>query len=110
MVAVADSCYGSEDNYRFMDEAGIEVYFKCNRFYIEQRLRYRPFPSHSGNFHYNVDDGLPIGEHITIIGTAHSKTASGDRSENARYCAQNSKGCPLRCLCTTRPTATGGQS
>ncbi len=33
------------------------------------------------------------------IGTARSKTASGYRSESARYRAQNCKGCPLRCLC-----------
>ena len=40
-----------------------------------------------------------MGQHMTRIGTAHSKTASGYRSENARYRAQNCKGCPLRCMC-----------
>ena len=40
-----------------------------------------------------------MGQHMTRIGTSHSKTASGYRSENARYRAQNCKGCPLRCLC-----------
>lgn len=40
-----------------------------------------------------------MGQHMTRVGTAHSKTASGYRSENARYRAQNCKGCPLRCLC-----------
>lgn len=33
------------------------------------------------------------------IGTAHTKTASGYRSENVRYQAQRCDGCPLRCLC-----------
>ncbi len=41
----------------------------------------------------------PMGQHMTRIGTVHSKTASGYRSESARYRAQNCKGCPLRCLC-----------
>ncbi len=36
---------------------------------------------------------------MTRIGISHSKTASGYRSENVRYRAQNCKGCPLRCLC-----------
>ncbi len=101
-VAVADSGYGSEENYRFMDEAGMEAYVKYNRFHLEQRPRYKPNPIHHDNFHYNADEDYyvcPMGQHMTRIGTAHSKTASGYRSENARYRAQNCKGCPLRCMC-----------
>ena len=101
-VAVADSGYGSEENYRFMDEAGMEAYVKYNRFHLEQRPRYQPNPFHHDNFHYNADEDYyvcPMGQHMTRIGTAHSKTASGYRSENARYRAQNCNGCPLRCLC-----------
>ena len=101
-VAVADSGYGSEENYRFMDEAGMEAYVKYNRFHLEQRPRYRPNPFHHDNFHYNADEDYyvcPMGQHMTRIGTSHLKTASGYRSENARYRAQNCKGCPLRCLC-----------
>ena len=46
-VAVADSGYGSEENYRFMDEAGMEAYVKYNRFHIEQHppLQARSVPS-----------------------------------------------------------------
>ncbi len=102
LVAVADSGYGSEENYRFMDEAGMEAYVKYSRFHIEQRPRYKPNPFHHDNFHYNADEDYyvcPMGQHMRRIGTAHSKTASGYRSENARYRAQNCKGCPLRCLC-----------
>ena len=40
-----------------------------------------------------------MGQHMTRTGSSHSKTASGCRSESARYRAQNCKGCPLRCLC-----------
>ena len=36
--AVADSGYGSEENYRFMEEAGIAAYVKYNWFHREQRL------------------------------------------------------------------------
>ena len=101
-TAVADSGYGSEENYRFMDEVGIDAYVKYNRFHLEQRPRYKPNPFHHDNFHYNaVEDYYvcPMGQHMTRVGTAHSKTASGYCSENARYRAQNCKGCPLRCLC-----------
>lgn len=101
-VAVADSGYGSEENYRFMDEAGMQAYVKYNRFHLEQRPRYKPNPFHHDNFHYNADEDYyvcPMGQHMTRIGTAHSKTASGYQSESAHYRAQNCKGCPLRCLC-----------
>lgn len=101
-VAVADSGYGSEENYRFMDEAAMEAYVKYNRFHIEQRPRYRPDPFHHDNFHYNAEEDYyvcPMGQHMRRIGTSHSKTASGYRIENARYRAQNCKGCPLRSLC-----------
>lgn len=101
-VTVADAGYGSEENYRFMDEAGMEAYVKYNRFHLEQRPRYTPDPFHHDNLHYNAEDDYyvcPMGQHMTRIGTACSKTASGYRSESARYRAQNCKGCPLRCLC-----------
>ena len=99
-VVVADSGYGSEENYRFMDEAGMEPYVKYNRFHLEQRPRYKPNPFHHDSFHYNSEQDYyvcPMGQHMTRIGTSHSKTASGYRSESARYRAQNCKGCLLRC-------------
>ena len=101
-VAVADSGYGSEENYRFMDEAGMEAYVKYNRFHLEQRPRYSPSPFHHDNFHYNATEDYyvcPMGQHMKRVGTVHSKTASGYRSESARYRAQSCRGCPLRCLC-----------
>lgn len=101
-IAVADSGYGSEENYRFMAEAGMEAYVKNNRFHLEQHPRYKPNPFNHDNFHYNAAEDYyvcPMGQHMTRIGTSHLKTASGYRSENARYRAQNCNGCPLRCMC-----------
>ena len=101
-TAIADSGYGSEENYRFMNEAGMDAYVKYNRFHIEQRPRYKPNAFHHDNFHYNAAEDYyvcPMGQHMTRIGTKLSKTASGYRSESARYMAQNCNGCPLRCLC-----------
>ena len=101
-AAVADSGYGSEENYRFMEEAGMEAYVKYNRFHLERRPRYKPNPFHQDSFHYNASEDYlvcPMGQHMTRVGTAYSKTASGYRSESVRYRAQNCNGCPLRCLC-----------
>lgn len=101
-AVVADSGYGSEENYHFMDKAGMEAYVKYNRFHLEQRPRYKPNPFHHDSFHYNAKEDYyvcPMGQHMTRIGTVHKKTESGYRSEFARYRAQNCEGCPLRCPC-----------
>ena len=101
-VAVADSGYGSEENYRFMSENSIEAYVKYNYFHMEQRPRFKPNPFKAENFYYNEEQDYcicPMGQHMRRIGTSYSKTASGYRSEKARYRARNCKGCPLRCLC-----------
>ena len=101
-VAVADSGYGSEENYRFMEESGMDAYVKYNRFHIEQRPRYKADPFHQDSFHYNEAEDYyvcPMGQHMDRTGTSHKKTASGYRSENARYRAKRCEGCPLRCLC-----------
>lgn len=101
-TAVADSGYGSEENYRFMEEAGVEAYVKYNRFHIEQRPRYTPDPFHQDSLYYNSEEDCyvcPMGQHMERIGTARGKTASGYVTESARYRAQNCKGCPLRCRC-----------
>ena len=45
-LKVADSGYGSEENYRFMEENGIEAYVKYNMFHKEQRMHYAPGPFH----------------------------------------------------------------
>ena len=99
---IADSGYGSEENYRFMEEHGIEAFVKYNRFHIEQRPRYVQDPFRSENFYYNEKEDYcvcPMGQHMSRIGQRRVKTASGYVSERHRYQAKNCNGCPLRSLC-----------
>lgn len=101
-TVVADSGYGSEENYRFMEENGMEAYVKYNYFHMEQRPRFKPNPFKAENFYYNEQQDYcicPMGQKMHRIGTKHVKTASGYVSENARYRAIRCEGCPLRCLC-----------
>lgn len=101
-VGVADSGYGSEENYRFMQEDGMEAFVKYNFFHKEQRPRYRPNAFHQDSFYYNETEDYyvcPMGQHLTRIGTRRSKTASGYVTESARYRAQRCAGCPLRGSC-----------
>ena len=101
-IGVADSGYGSEENYRFMQENGIEAFVKYNFFHKEQRPRYAPNPFHSESIYYNEDEDYyvcPMGQHMNRIGTKRDKTASGYVTQSARYKAQRCEGCPLRGSC-----------
>ena len=102
VIGVADSGYGSEENYRFMQENGIEAFVKYNYFHKEQRPRYTPNPFHAESLHYNAGEDYyvcPMGQHMNRIGTRRDKTASGYITESARYKAQRCEGCPLRGSC-----------
>jgi transposase len=99
---VADSGYGSEENYRFMEENGMEAFVKYNRFHIEQRPRYVQDPFRQESFYYNKEEDYyvcPMGQHLRRIGTRRGRTASGYATQSARYRAQRCEGCPLRCRC-----------
>lgn len=99
---VADSGYGSEENYRFMDEAGIEGFVKYNRFHLEHRPRYKPDTFHTDSLYYNEEGDYyicPMGQRMSRTGTLQTRTEGGYISQSACYRAIRCKGCPLRCLC-----------
>lgn len=85
-----------------MDEAGIEAYVKYNMFHKEQRMHYEPNPFSPQAMFYNADEDYyvcPMGQRMTRIATARSKTESGYQTESAVYNAQQCEGCPLRGSC-----------
>jgi len=85
-----------------MDKAGIEAYVKYNMFHKEQRMHYEPNPFSPQAMFYNAKEDYyvcPMGQHMTRIGTALSKTESGYQTESVRYKAQRCEGCPLRGSC-----------
>lgn len=101
-TAVADAGYGSEENYRFMEEAGIEAFVKYNMLHKELKMRYEPNPYSQQSLFYNEKEDYyvcPMGQHMTRIGTVQTKTESGYVSQSARYKAQRCEGCPLRGCC-----------
>ena len=104
---VADSGYGSEENYRFMEENGIQAYVKYNYFHMEQKQAFRDNPFRVENLHYNAEGDYyvcPMGQHMRRVGTRHDKTESGYIIEQAVYRAQRCQGCPMRVKCHKRKT------
>ena len=103
--ACADSGYGSEENYRFMDENSIEAFVKYNYFHKEQKRSFKNNPFRIENLYYNAGEDYyvcPMGQHMTRVGTRYGKTDSGYITEMAVYRAQRCEGCPLRGSCHKR--------
>ena len=101
-TTVADSGYGSEENYRFMDGNGTEAFVKYNYFHKEQKPRYRPNPFHPESLYYNKREDYyvcPMGQHMNRIGMKRGKTGSGYVTESICYQAARCEGCPLRGQC-----------
>ena len=104
-TAVADSGYGSEENYRFMEQNGIEAYVKYNYFHKEQTRSFKNDPFRVENLYYNAEEDYyvcPMGQHMTRAGTRHAKTSSGHVAELTVYRAQRCDGCPMRGSCHKR--------
>jgi transposase len=101
-ITVADSGYGSEENYRFMDENNTEAFVKYNCFHREQRPRYQRNPFHQDSLCYNAGQDYyvcPMGQHMNRTGIKRGKTASGYITESIRCQAARCQGCPLRSCC-----------
>ena len=98
----ADSGYGSEENYAFMESHDMEAYVKYNLFHKEQKRAFKNDIFRIENLYYNPDGDYfvcPMGQHMERAGVRHGKTDSGYRTESVIYRARRCEGCPLRWGC-----------
>ena len=101
-TVVADSGYGSEMNYEWMENHDIEAYVKYNMFHAEDKQRIKNNPFLVQNLYYNADDDYyvcPRGQHLEHIGDEQKTSELGYVSTISRYRAQNCAGCHFRGLC-----------
>lgn len=99
---VADSGYGSEENYGYMFSNGMTPYVKYNMFHVEQRRGYRNDPFRVSNLFYNPDDDFyvcPMGQKMKFIRQEKRHTASGYQQTVSVYRPSRCEGCPLRGEC-----------
>ena len=100
--ASADSGYGSEENYEYMQKEEIEAYVKYNYFHKEQKKSYKNNPFFQQNLYYNQQEDYfvcPMGQHMHRTDNITRKNKSGFVSQIAIYKAKNCKGCPMRGSC-----------
>ena len=100
---IADSGYGSEENYAYLNQEQIGNYVKYNTFGQEQRARYTPNPFAADQMAYDPEQDeliCPAGKRLTYRYSTHPKTDNGYRGERRCYECEDCTGCPLKEQCT----------
>ena len=102
--AGADAGYGSEENYEYLEQKGIEAFVKYPGYYAEctGKGKNQKNPFYWQNLYYNKEQDYfvcPMGQHLTYQKTVKQKTKTGFEQQVKLYQAQNCKGCPLRGAC-----------
>jgi transposase len=99
---VADSGYGSEQNYDHMETKGIDNFVKFNYFHKEQKNSFKNNPFLADNLFYNQQGNFyvcPMGQRMEFVGINHRISDRGYHSEVSYYQAIRCEGCPLRGSC-----------
>ena len=101
-VVVADSGYGSEQNYQYFEQKGITAYVKYPLFHKEQHKKYQENAFLPDNLYYNGKDDYyvcPMGQQMDKVRDEQRVSDGGFKSVVSVYRAQNCEGCPLRGQC-----------
>ncbi len=99
---VADSGYGSEQNYEYMIDNDMTPFVKFNMFHAENKRKYKDNPFLPQNLYYNKEENYlvcPMGQKMLCIGKTKNVTDLGYVSYSDVYQAQNCKGCNMRGMC-----------
>lgn len=102
---VADSGYGSEQNYEYLEKLQIKGYIKYNYFHVEQKTKGKIKPKDvfkPQHLYYNKKDDFyicPMGQKMTKRYERTVTKKSGFKQNLSVYKAQRCAGCPLRGAC-----------
>ena len=99
---VADSGYGSEQNYEYMFGGGMTPYVKYNMFHAEMTRARRNNPFLVQNMFYNAEKDFyvcPMGQHLEFAYNTKETSELGYTSTKSVYMAKDCSRCPLRGMC-----------
>lgn len=100
---IADSAYGSEENYDYLEREKMAAYVKYNTFHQETKPRHKPNPFAAEQMpHDAAQDAFtcPNGQQLHYKATHHYKTENGFESERRIYVGEDCSPCPLKAQCT----------
>ena len=98
----ADSGYGNEQNYEYLEANGIEGFVKYNMFHAEQKGKYADNPFLPEHMFYNAEENFyvcPMGQHLEHCCDSKRKTDLGYEYTISTYAAKDCSRCPVRGLC-----------
>ena len=93
----ADSGYGSEKNYEYMESKQIDAYVKYNMFHAEMKRKRKNNPFLVENMFYNKELNFyicPMGQHLKHIRNEKRISDLGYESTISVYRSSNCNGCP----------------
>jgi len=102
-IVTADAGYGSQENYRYLEQNNITAYVKYNQFDREQNngiQNKKPFAPDKLYYNKNEDYYVcPMGQHMENKGSHIRTTTTGFKQHITQYQAKNCSGCPLNGAC-----------
>ena len=101
-TVVADSGYGSEQNYEYLFGNDITPFVKYNMFHAEKKRSYRNNIFRVENLFYNGELNFyvcPMGQHLEHVGDEKKVSDLGYVSTVSIYRAKRCEGCPMRGQC-----------
>lgn len=107
---IADSGYGSEENYEYLEEKGLGNYVKYNKFHWEKKKKNRENPYLAENMAYDSKtDSYTCRNGKKLIHSGNQKyvTEAGYETRRDYYRCEDCMGCPYaeECKKTERPRA-----
>ena len=101
---IADAGYGSEENYTYMTQNGMEPFVKYNTFHYERKRNYKQKkPYRVENFEYFPETDeyqCPQGKRLVFQSTQKYTSENGFSSDRRIYECEDCSGCPVKEQCT----------
>jgi len=99
---IGDAGYGSEENYEYLEQKGMESYLKYPGYFQEQKRSFQKNGFHTKNLYYNAEQDYyicPMGQKMTYRYSTKRISKTGYEAKLKVYQAQRCEGCPLRGSC-----------
>ena len=99
---VADSGYGSEENYSYLEKKKLKGYVKCNYFHKEQKKKFKKDRFRLENLHYDKKSDeyiCPSGKRMSYQYTSKYTSDNGYHTHRRIYQCEDCTGCEVREQC-----------
>jgi hypothetical protein len=100
---IADAGYGSQENYEFLEDKGIDAVIKYNTFHKEASRSWRENPYRSDNWPYDAEGDryrCPQGRFLVLTSTSRRTTEAGYPQTVKTYTCTSCEGCTEKIKCT----------